>query len=116
MTSRQILDKPADPIVFGPEYDPRHDPNSAPSAGAMLRAVTDVVRRLSAQAQPTSHDEPQATPIVIVEEGALIFGRVGKGKTSAAAVMRQLELLAHRRGRTVDITDGKNLHAPKTTS
>ncbi|MFF4409840.1 hypothetical protein [Streptomyces sp. NPDC001404] len=86
-----LHDKPADPRVFGPEYDPRDDPQSARCLGSLQ--ADDVA------AMVTVCNDTPPTPLIV--------GRARRGKTSVDAVLRQIILAGRRRDLAVDVQDGK---------
>ncbi|GAA1111701.1 hypothetical protein [Streptomyces javensis] len=83
--------KQLDPIVFGPEYDPRNDPKSVQSYGTLQAADPRVT---GTQSERRSTD-------------TLILGRPGRGKTSAWRVMHQLYLAARRKDVAMSAEDPK---------
>ncbi|MFB7649324.1 hypothetical protein ACFC0S_16300 [Streptomyces sp. NPDC056084] len=86
MTTSSRTRGPADPIVFGPEYDPRLDPRSIRFRRPVERCQFTTLR-----------DEMGMLGIV--------HGTVGRGKTSAQALQRHLMLQARRRDVTISIRE-----------
>lgn len=100
-------DKPADPIVFGPEYNPSEDPQSvrAHQSSVLVPPTIGVARRGTVVKASVT----QGKPLAACDESAdLLTGRTGKGKTPVTAVMRQMLLASCGNGLSARITNRRD--------
>lgn len=99
--------KPADPIVFGPEYSPTEDPQSvrAHLPSVLVPPTIGVTRR----GTPVKAPVTQGQPLAVVDEGIdLINGQTGRGKTPVTALMRQMVLASRRNRLNARITNRRD--------